>query len=116
MTREEAICTLERLQYTESEWPGTKDTLEALYLAIAALSTPTREMVEKMRGEWTIGEPDVLGVPIHCNKCGWGSDHADLHKWMEYNGHFFCGHCGAPMTDEAVDMILERWKEALENG
>ena len=24
--------------------------------------------------------------------------------------------CGAPMTDEAVDMMLERWKEALDNA
>ena len=41
MTREEAICTLERLQHTESKWPGTEDTLEALDLAITALRTPT---------------------------------------------------------------------------
>lgn len=76
---------------------------------------PTREQVEKVwRGEWVIGEPDVLGVPIHCSRCGWGSDHADQRKWMEYNGHLFCGHCGAPMTDEAVDMAMERWKEAID--
>ena len=72
------------------------------------------EQVEKVwRGEWIIGEPDVLGVPIHCSRCGWGSGHADQRAWMEYKGHIFCGHCGAPMTDEAVDMMLERWKEAL---
>ena len=70
---------------------------------------PTREQVEKVwRGEWIIGEPDGLGVPIHCNRCGWGSNHADQKKWMEYQGHIFCGRCGAPMSDEAVQMMMER--------
>lgn len=26
-----------------------------------------------------------------------------------------CPKCGAPMTDEAEGMMLERWKEALKN-
>ena len=26
----------------------------------------------------------------------------------------FCPICGAPMTDKAVDMMLERWKEAVD--
>lgn len=29
-------------------------------------------------------------------------------KWMEYQGHIFCGRCGAPMSDEAVQMVMER--------
>ena len=37
MTREEAISIIERLEHTESKWPGTEDTLEALDMAIAAL-------------------------------------------------------------------------------
>ena len=80
---------------------------------------PTREQVEKMRGEW-IGDNEekvgtIDGVPVKsatCSVCGnWlvGSDEYDC------SGHF-CPDCGAPMTDEAVDMILERWKEALDNG
>ena len=77
--------------------------------ALSALRPVSREQVEKVwRGEWVIGEPDVLGVPIHCSRCGWGSDHADPRKWMDYGGHIFCGHCGAPMTDEAVEMVMER--------
>ena len=77
--------------------------------ALSALRPVSRERVEKVgRGEWVIGEPDVLGVPIHCSRCGWGSDHADPRKWMDYGGHIFCGHCGAPMTDEAVQMVMER--------
>ena len=73
---------------------------------------PTREQVEKVwRGEWIIGEPDGLGVPIHCNRCGWGSNHADQKKWMEYQGHIFCGRCGAPMSDEAAQMVMQRLEE-----
>ena len=37
MTREDAISILERVAHTESKWPGTEDTLEALDMAISAL-------------------------------------------------------------------------------
>ena len=109
MTREEAIGRI--LDHMEAHRMGVYPHIkikEALDLALSALRGPTREMVERMRGEWIIGEPDVLGVPIHCSRCGWGSDHADQRAWMEYKGHIFCGHCGAPMTDEAVEMVMER--------
>lgn len=48
-------------------------------------------------GRWIIGEMGVFGCPIHCSKCGWGSDCADRDKWMHYPGHKFCGACGARM-------------------
>ena len=114
-TREEAIKVLNNfpIDFRNS---GGFEAMEALKIAILALRPVSRERVEKVwRGEWVIGEPDVLGVPIHCSRCGWGSDHADQRKWMEYNGHLFCGHCGAPMTDKAVDMVMERL-EALKDG
>ena len=117
MTREEAIKALEQadnyvgIHYINGvEDPYISPYLkEAINIALTALRPVSREQVEKVwRGEWVIGEPDVLGVPIHCSRCGWGSDPADQRKWMEYNGHLFCGHCGAPMTDEAVQMVMER--------
>lgn len=37
MTVEEAISVLERLEHTESKWPGTEDTLESLDMALSAL-------------------------------------------------------------------------------
>ena len=121
MTREEAI---ELLCYGDwlnviSEHIGKKDTeriAKAMCIVGKSLRPVSRERVEKVwRGEWIIGEPDVLGVPIHCSRCGWGSDHADQRAWIEYKGHIFCGHCGAPMTDEAVEMVMERM-EALKDG
>ena len=37
MTRADAISVLERVAHTESKWPGTEDTLDALHMAISAL-------------------------------------------------------------------------------
>ena len=117
MTREEAIVQIESLKnYCEYMADGDESGAyvydldeQALDLALAALRPVSRERVKKvLRGEWVIGEPDVLGVPIHCSRCGWGSDHADPRKWMDYGGHIFCGRCGVPMTDEAVEMVTER--------
>ena len=125
MTREEAIeyaeskkMRLEALVYNDDCKYGNyamySGELSFVNAALSALRPVSREQVEKAwRGEWVIGEPDVLGVPIHCSRCGWGSDHADPRKWMDYGGHIFCGHCGAPMTDEAVEMVMERWKDVL---
>ena len=80
---------------------------ESLDLAISALRGPTREQVEKMRGEW---EP-FGGKYISrkkCSRCGWdGQEHIKFYSW--------CPACGAPMTDEAVDMMMERL-EALKDG
>ena len=73
---------------------------EALDMAITALRGPTREMVERMREEWKCqGDCGVT----ECSACGWNIE--------QYVGDYnFCPSCGAPMTDEAVDMMLERWR------
>lgn len=100
-----ALRSVSREQELEAENKGLKERIVNWRKYMA----PTREQVEKVwRGEWIIGEPDGLGVPIHCNRCGWGSNHADQKKWMEYQGHIFCGRCGAPMSDEAVQMVMDR--------
>ena len=124
MTREEASAQIEGLKKYCEDMADSDESgayvfdldVQALDIALSALRPVSREQVEKVwRGEWIIGEPDVLGGPIHCSRCGWGSDHADPRKWMDYGGHIFCGHCGAPMTDEAVEMVMERM-EALKDG
>ena len=112
MTREEAITIIERVQHTEAKWPGTEDTLEALDLAFAALRGPTREMVERMRGEWRECFEDwrkqIAGD--QCSKCGF------QHYGTSINHYHFCPACGAPMTDEAVDMMLEKLEEMYETA
>lgn len=121
ITREEAIVNLEKLIalfHTASEQNKMVDyskIIETLEFAAAALRPVSREQVEKVwKGEWIVGEPNGLGFPIHCSRCGWGTDHADPRKWMDYGGHIFCGHCGAPMTDEAVDIIMRRLETLYE--
>ena len=70
-------------------------------IVCSALRPITREQVEKVwRGEW-VGVPNMGVYDTACSKCGccpgirfWSSD--------------FCPNCGAPITDKAVDMVMER--------
>ena len=68
---------------------------------ISALRPVSREQVEKAwRGEWKLigsGKNGRGGV-WHCTRC---------EKSYPYKCDF-CPRCGAPMTDEAVNMVLER--------
>lgn len=127
MTREEAIEVLENGGWWDSLIPVTTiegriedDKLhEALDLAIAALRPVSRERVEKMRGEWINidGEKvqvDKYGQPFgwaECSACGEYLTASDEYPCI---GHF-CPNCGAPMTDEAVDIVMRRL-EALKDG
>ena len=75
-----------------------------------ALRGPTREMVERMRGEWIPyfdGDHIMPERYYECSRC------SSRGYRMKRN---FCPACGTPMTDEAVDMMLERWKEAVDAG
>ena len=111
--------TLEELRQWFAEWMEdyydelhTEDDLtpEAAESVLVALRAPTREQVEKMRGEWTFpifGEQQDANDPrCQCSECG--SIETPLAR------HRFCPACGRPMTDEAVDILWRRWKEALE--
>lgn len=72
---------------------------------IAALRPVSREQVERMRSRW---------VPLNntqehfCESCGVAFN---LYAYCK-NDYQFCPACGAPMTDEAVQMVMERM-EAL---
>lgn len=104
MTRAEAIKHIRTWMYATSDLPP-KQVAEALDLALAVLRGPTREMVEEMRGEWIEDEFAIS----HCSLCGCELEEPEIITP-------FCPLCGSPMTDEAVDMMLERWKEALHNA
>ena len=78
---------------------------EALEVAIAALRPVSRERVEQVwRGEWHSHYKSGIhaGNGVVCSKCD---------MWNNRAAHF-CPSCGAPMTDEAVQMVMERM-EAL---
>ena len=127
MTRAEAIEVLENgfwwellIPVTTIEGRDAEDKLhEALDLALAALRFPTREMVERMRGGWLNFYNDFSTA--ECSKCEELFDVSDADENIKVlfdafkKFYRFCPACGAPMTDEAVDMMLERWKEAVSN-
>lgn len=128
MTKEETIETIENggwwdwlIPATTIEGRNEENKLhEAIDIALAALRPITREQVEKMwKGKWDVSYDELNGFTyVTCSKCG---DETVL------NGCFvtvegepcglegFCHACGAPMTDEAVQMVMERL-EALKDG
>ena len=122
MTREEAIAVLvESKRQNEvmrdnpsTFWAshqmadGVKNTerrIAALDMALASPRPVSREQVEKVyKGEWIVQQDEHKEYIKKCSKCGfpisgwWGADK-------------FCANCGTPMTDEAVDMVMERMDE-----
>ena len=108
MTREEAIEELERLLrhwdlIDEGIYDLSEHDKDAVDIALAALRPVSREQVEKV---WRGCEK--------CNGAGEYSRYAEnLTKILLAK---YCPHCGRPLTDEAVDMMLRRWKEVVGSG
>ena len=95
MTREEAIKHFEA--WAQCNYAPTRD---AALMALSALRPVSREQVEKVwRGEWEPVGDDAFYS--RCSKCG----------KMAVGKRLFCPNCVAPMTDEAVQMVLERLEE-----
>ena len=142
MTREEAIKWMEEaIQDTNTYWDSCSKALqkelneqkEVFLLAIDAMlhaerkqkleaenmklreriinwrkyTAPTREQVEKWRGEWIIRQDEHKEYRKKCSRCGF-----PISGWWDADK--FCANCGAPMTDEAVQMVMERL-EALKD-
>ena len=113
MTREETIVNLEKLIalfYTASEQSKMVDyskIIETLEFAAAALRPISREQVGRMRGEWR----SIHGLSeYYCSRCG---EEFEIRAY-DKEKYRFCPHCMAPMTDEAVEMVMERL-EALKD-
>ena len=104
MTREEASVLLKMMF---AFWANTHERTNvememALNLVLSSLRPVSREQVEKVwRGEWTPGDPIC---PV-CEKNKFDGLDADI--WADWMPSF-CPNCGAPMTDEAVEMVMER--------
>ena len=135
MTLEEAIKNREEcLQYLEGiGQKASPECVEAVRWSIKALKAfrpVSREQVDKVwRGKWVrrnrrrggfrrVKGVDDMGeqhevtiderceyVDLYCSKCG---------KQSPDNFLNFCGYCGAPMTDEAVEMVMERLEALYE--
>ena len=108
MTLEEAIEYFKmKVSAREAIGNDIGTDYEAYKIAISALRPVSREQVEKVwRGEWNYSHKtkiDGFDV-VQCSKCG--QEALTLALYVK-NGNF-CPYCGAPMTDEAVQMVMER--------
>ena len=80
---------------------GAEKSYELFKAGLEARRPVSREQVEKMRSRW---------VPLNntqehfCESCGVAFN---LYAYCR-NDYQFCPSCGAPMTDEAVEMVMER--------
>nr|DAI38522.1 MAG TPA: DNA-directed RNA polymerase II subunit [Caudoviricetes sp.] len=113
MTREEAAIKSceDRIRHLESLPPyyyGKRQRERAIELEkvkIKALRPVSRERVEQVwRGEWVNTNKEVEQM-CKCSKCGYPISYF----WSRTQ---FCPNCGAPMTDEAVEIVMKRF-EAL---
>ena len=116
MTREEAKEILS--DWNLCHYTPSREAAEVIISAldpleiISALRPVSREQVEKVwKSEWIDnGERDPNGVPktfaISCKRCGSSAGTS----WMR-----FCPACGRAMTDEAVEIVMERMEALHEN-
>ncbi len=118
-------------QYLKKVYLTTKNDSyrEALSVALSALRPVSREQVEKVFLGCEICEEEKKVKSD--NFCGAATmriigDSIDLRgddKKIKFFGHIyapsfsvkFCPFCGKPLTDEAVEMVMERL-EALKDG
>ena len=125
MTREEAIAVLvesKRQNEVMRDNPSTfwssrqmadgvknaERRIATLDMALTALRPVSREQVVKVRGTWDENKSATIDSVV-CSNCGTVFQ-------SYYENYQFCPRCGQPKTDEAVDMMLEKWKEAVENA
>ena len=103
MTQEEAIKILQHL----AEIISSGDYQETFKMAVSALRPVSRERVERMwRGDWKF-EPDIYDCGTYvCSKCG--EPWTLIDGTPVENNMNFCPNCGAALTDEAVEMVMER--------
>ena len=121
MTREEAIALLNE-QYEickriydcsadqRKSYPNVPQFMEALGMALSALRPVSRERVEKVWSGCDFCNTADFGefgfeITKHYAKicCALGS-----WRFPEKEQFLFCPKCGKPLTDEAVQMVMER--------
>ena len=121
MTREEAIKILRKRQrfckvisdHANATIKADElQEVEAIDMAISALRPVSRETVEKV---WRGCSDCARKTCVACKHFGWAPRHCvdceNQSKWAPWN---FCPVCGKPLTDEAVQIVMERL-EALKD-
>lgn len=64
-------------------------------------NAPTIEYEPVRHGQWIFGELGPIGCDVNCSECGWGAKNVDPVLWLDYDGHKYCGCCGAKMDGKA---------------
>ena len=128
MTREEAseILSDEEISFLIRQFHGGKVALD---LALSALRPVSREQVEKVwpgcdicRGDKKIKSDNFCGAAT-MQIVGDSIDLRGDEKKIKFFGHIyapsfsvrFCPFCGKPLTDEAVEMVMERMEALHDN-
>ena len=108
---------------------NAKRRIEALDYALSALRPVSREQVEKVwfgcdicRGDKEVKSDNFCGAAT-MRIVGDSIDLRGDEKKIKFFGHIyapsfsvrFCPFCGKPLTDESVEMVMERM-EALKDG
>lgn len=121
MTKEEAIVQIYGLKKYCEDMADSDESgsyvfdldVQALDLALSALHPITREQVEKVFPGCdfcNLADFGEFGFEItkHYAKicCALGS-----WRFPQNEQFLFCPKCGKPLTDEAVDMVMERLEE-----
>ena len=118
MTREEAISRIQdhMERHRIGKYPHIR-LKEAFELALSALRPVSREQVEKVwRGCNNCRTCDSCAyryIKAEEEPC-WSCNTNIYSNYKPEPNRKFCPACGAPMTDEAVEMVMERM-EALQN-
>ena len=122
MTREEAIKWLEEtIQDTDTYWESCSEALqkeldeqkEVFLMALSALRPVSREKVEKVwRGCEYCKKHKIKLVRIEMD---YNETPGSPKRLNPTRIPKFCPICGAPLTDEAVEMVMERLEALHEN-
>ena len=122
MTREEIIKAYEDavVESGLAAAAGNEEAAKSYELfkaGLYALRPVSRERSEEAwRGDWIAVRPEFAG---HDHIGGYKCSRCKAEAVLDCNDEFvldnFCPRCGAAMTDEAVDMMMERL-EALKDG
>ena len=119
MTREEATEELERLLrhwdlIDEGIYDLSEHDQDAVEIALSSLRPVSREQVEKVFPGCPYCDMAKANDNIY-NKALWVKE-AETSKWtLAGKSLQYCPICGRPLTDEAVQMVMERL-EALKDG